>query len=103
MNEKLSTETTNESEDEREERLVHTLHYRMRFQHLVFEILNVNKNLDVNTRMDVIKKYSKMISDYIDNPINNHIRKLISDEKFSDAAEIMVAEIHHQESWPKAA
>lgn len=96
----MSTEFINQNmtEEQREEsRLIRTLEYRNPFQILVFNMLGVGDDLDK------IYIYSKKISDYIDNPENHEVRKLIIQKDFQTAANILVEEIKKKEALSRAA
>jgi len=78
---------------------IRDLHYRNPFQILVF------KKLDIGHNTDEIMKDRKIISDYIDNPENIEVRKLISQGPagFEEASEILIEEIKRKGGLSKAA
>lgn len=68
---------------------------RNRFQMFVFEKMNIGYDVDQ------VLKIGKIISDYIDNPENTVERDLIRQEKFTEAAEMMIVEIRRVEEETK--
>ncbi len=86
--------------DEKGERL--SLEVRNPFQIEVFNKLIVDGLLDAKDP-DSIRKYSKVIRNYIDNSENARVRELILNREFKEAAEIMVIEIERDELSQQAA
>jgi len=86
------------SEEEIEQN-IRSLKYRNPFQIYVFKMLHLGNNVEQ------IMIDRKIISDYIDNPNNSEVRRLIVQNEFAKAAEILFAEtnIRVQEDHPKAA
>ena len=82
--------------------IIHSLEYRNPFQIKVFTLLIKAGELDENNT-DEMARYSKIISDYIDNPENTSIRRYIISKDFDKAAEIMNNEIHRDGRFFEAA
>ena len=86
--------------NERGDRL--PLEVRNPFQIEVFNKLAVDGLIDKKDT-DTVRKYSKIIRKYIDNPENAGLRELILNKEFKEAAEIMVTEIERDEFSQQAA
>ena len=70
---------------------------RLSFQRVVF------KKLGIEHDVDKVLTDGKIISDFIDNSDNVEVRGLIKENKFEEAAEILILEIKKKEDLSKAA
>jgi hypothetical protein len=74
---------------------------RLRFQKVAFAMLGLEHDMD-----NIINKYGKDVSDYIDNPENIEVRDLImsdTKENYQKAADLVVEEIRKLERLKQAA